>query len=189
VPFYCLRSSVVIVWSLGATSFARVFVIVFIFMKTPTLPFNVSELLWRINNTISGPVIVRFHSIIFRLVDSSYSRYFLYFTTCVILDSGFQIDSLTVLPSTVVSRRPCHLGRERCLTSQQYNTEFPLRTGKPSSNTGFSNADTRENKCEQLFAERGKLDYTRSAKHAVVAYEKYHCCLKLGLFYSAYIRL
>jgi hypothetical protein len=37
---------------------------------------------------------------------------------------------------------------------------------------------TRENKCEQLSAERAKFDNTRSAKHAVVAYEKYHCCLK-----------
>jgi hypothetical protein len=28
---------------------------------------------------------------------------------------------------------------------------------------------THANKCEQLFVERGKLGYTRSAKHAVVA--------------------
>jgi hypothetical protein len=31
---------------------------------------------------------------------------------------------------------------------------------------------TCENKCEQLFAEREKFDYTRSAKHAVAAYEE-----------------
>jgi hypothetical protein len=36
---------------------------------------------------------------------------------------------------------------------------------------------TRENKCEQLLAERVNFDYTRSFKHAVVAYEKYHHCL------------
>jgi hypothetical protein len=30
---------------------------------------------------------------------------------------------------------------------------------------------TRENKCQPLFAERGKLYYTLSAKHTVVAYE------------------
>jgi hypothetical protein len=34
------------------------------------------------------------------------------------------------------------------------------------------------NKWEPLFAERGKFDYTRSARQSVGAYEKYHCCLK-----------
>jgi hypothetical protein len=37
---------------------------------------------------------------------------------------------------------------------------------------------TRENKRKQLFAERRKLDYTWSAKRAVIAYKKYHYCLK-----------
>jgi hypothetical protein len=36
--------------------------------------------------------------------------------------------------------------------------------------------------CEKInatiLAERRKFDYTWSAKHAAVAYEKYHCCLK-----------
>jgi hypothetical protein len=53
---------------------------------------------------------------------------------------------------------------------------------KPSSNAGLSNADSiiRETvKCEQLFAERGQFHHTRSARHDVAAYEKYHCCLKI----------
>jgi hypothetical protein len=37
---------------------------------------------------------------------------------------------------------------------------------------------TPEYKCEKLFTEGGRLDYTRSAKHGVVAFEKYHYCLK-----------
>lgn len=60
----------------------------------------------------------------------------------------------------------------------------------------------RENKCKQLFAEREKFDYTRSDKHAVVAHEELHWCLRIQIrfrfwyvfvqrywvFYSAYVR-
>jgi hypothetical protein len=35
-----------------------------------------------------------------------------------------------------------------------------------------------ENKCEQLFAESEKFNYTQSDKHAVVAYEKIPLLLK-----------
>jgi hypothetical protein len=42
----------------------------------------------------------------------------------------------------------------------------------------------RENKGEQLFAECGKFDYTRSVKHTVAAYRKYHCCLKSSKWYN-----
>jgi hypothetical protein len=35
-----------------------------------------------------------------------------------------------------------------------------------------------ENKVKQLFAEEGKFNYEWSAKLNVVAYEKYHYCLK-----------
>jgi hypothetical protein len=57
---------------------------------------------------------------------------------------------------------------------------------------------TRENKCEQLFAEGGKCDFTRSAKHGLAEYENIHFCSKakdsftspeLGLFYSACVRV
>jgi hypothetical protein len=49
---------------------------------------------------------------------------------------------------------------------------------KPSTllKRGVDYAD--ENKCKKLFAESGKFNYTLSAKHTVVAYEKYRCCLK-----------
>jgi hypothetical protein len=56
-----------------------------------------------------------------------------------------------------------------------------------------------ESKCKQLFAECRNFNYTRPAKHTLVAYEKYHCCLKSKrwfsfcicitcLFCSAYVR-
>jgi hypothetical protein len=35
-----------------------------------------------------------------------------------------------------------------------------------------------ENKLEQLFSKRRNFYYTRSAKHAIEAYEKHNCCLK-----------
>jgi hypothetical protein len=52
---------------------------------------------------------------------------------------------------------------------------------KPFSNAGLSNADsiTRVKiNANSYLPNLGKFDYTRSAKYAVVGYEKYHCCSK-----------
>jgi hypothetical protein len=51
-----------------------------------------------------------------------------------------------------------------------------LRTERKQRIRGFDY--TSENKCEQLFSERGKFDYTWFSKHTLAAYEKCHCCLK-----------
>jgi hypothetical protein len=52
----------------------------------------------------------------------------------------------------------------------------PIITNLPLCCCGFYY--TLESKREKLFVERGKFDYTRSAKRAVAAYEICHCCLK-----------
>jgi hypothetical protein len=61
-----------------------------------------------------------------------------------------------------------------CVQDANTNTVKPAQG--VSVQSGFNY--TPENKSEQLFAEHGKLYYCAAVKHTVVAYEKYHCCLK-----------